>query len=215
MSVLSEVRDTLSTLRAEVAELHAELTLPLRVAFGAHFDPERAERNKRLPELDQRIAALDGGKVVGSAGAFRFEMTTPGGAVAASGLTMVAVLPTQHPLARGKTVAIKDLAEYPLVLTQAGSQDMVMDMFERAGVRPKVAHELSQVISILEFVARGNGVSVLAAFSVPEQRAGLVFRPITPRTSRRVALACLDSARLSPAAHAFWELARREPPVTG
>jgi hypothetical protein len=42
-----------------------------------------------------------------------------------------------------------------------------------------------------------------------------VFRPIRPRTSRRVAIACLDSARLSPAAHAFWELARREPPVTG
>jgi predicted acetyltransferase len=77
-------------------EMHAEVTLPLRVAFGVPFDPERAERNKRLPELDQRIAALDGGKVVGSAGAFRFEMTTPGGAVAASGLTMVAVLPTHR-----------------------------------------------------------------------------------------------------------------------
>jgi DNA-binding transcriptional LysR family regulator len=128
---------------------------------------------------------------------------------------MVAVLPVNHPLARGKTVAIKDLAEYPLVLTQAGSQDMVLGMFERAGVKPKVAHELSQVISILEFVAHGNGVSVLASLAVPEQRPGLVFRPITPRTSRRVALACLDSARLSPAAHAFWELARREPPVTG
>ena len=127
---------------------------------------------------------------------------------------MMAVLPASHPLARGKTVAIKDLAEYPLVLTQAGSQDMVMRMFERAGVRPKVAHELSQVLSILEFVSHGNGVSILAALALPEQREGLAFRPITPRTARRVALACLDSSRLSPAAHAFWDMARREAPVT-
>jgi DNA-binding transcriptional LysR family regulator len=126
---------------------------------------------------------------------------------------LVAVLPQDHPLAREKTVAVRDLARYPLVLTQAGSQDMVMRMFERAGVRPKVAHELSQVISILEFVARGNGVSVLASLAVPEHQPGLVFLPITPRTSRRVAIACLDEKRLSPAALAFWKMARSVPPA--
>jgi DNA-binding transcriptional LysR family regulator len=123
---------------------------------------------------------------------------------------LVAVLPQGHPLAREKTVAVKELAEYPLVLTQAGSQDMVLRMFERAGVRPKVAHELSQVISIFEFVARGNGVSVLASLAVPEHQPGLVFRPLTPRTARRVAFACLDEKRLSPAALAFWKMARSE-----
>lgn len=128
---------------------------------------------------------------------------------------LVAVLPEQHPLARGASVAVRELAKYPLVLTQAGSQDMVMRMFERAGVRPQVAHELSQVVSILEFVAHGSGVSVLPSLAVSGPTPGLAFRPIVPRTSRRVALACLDQARLSPAARAFWELARREPPVSG
>lgn len=125
---------------------------------------------------------------------------------------LVAVLPQGHPLAGGKTVSVRDLARYPLVLTQAGSQDMVMRMFDRAGVRPNVAHELSQVISILEFVARGNGVSVLASLAVPERRPGLVFLPLTPRISRRVALACVDEKRLSPAGQAFWKMARTEGP---
>jgi DNA-binding transcriptional LysR family regulator len=120
---------------------------------------------------------------------------------------LVAVLPKDHPLAKEKTVAVRDLAGYPLVLTQAGSQEMVMRMFERAGVVPKVAHELSQVITILEFVARGNGVSVLAALALPEQQQGLVFRPLTPRTTRRIALACIAEKRLSPAALAFWRMA--------
>jgi DNA-binding transcriptional LysR family regulator len=128
---------------------------------------------------------------------------------------LMAILPEGHPLARGKTVAVRDLAEYPLILTQAGSQDMVMRMFDRAGVRPKVAHELFQVVSILEFVAHGNGVSVLASLTVPEPRPGLAFRPITPRVARRVAIACLDAARLSPAGRAFWELARRETMTKG
>lgn len=123
---------------------------------------------------------------------------------------LVAVLRQDHPLARGATVSVRDLADYPLILTQAGSQDMVLAMFERAGLRPKIAHELFQLVSILEFVAHGNGVSVLAALSVPEPRPGLAFLPITPRVARRVAIACLDATRLSPAGRAFWELARRE-----
>lgn len=123
---------------------------------------------------------------------------------------LMAVLPEKHPLAKGPTVAVRELAAYPLVLTQAGSQDIVLQMFERAGVRPTVAHELSQVLSILEFVAGGNGVSVLAALALPEQRPGLVFRPIVPRTARRIAIACLDERRLSAAARAFWQMVRRD-----
>ena len=77
-------------------ERHEEFSGPLLTAFGIRFDPERAARSKRLPELVQRIAAFDGEKVVGSAGGFRFEMTTPGGTVAMSGLTMVGVLATHR-----------------------------------------------------------------------------------------------------------------------
>lgn len=128
---------------------------------------------------------------------------------------LMAILPQNHPLARNATVSVRELAEYPLILTQAGSQDMVMKMFERAGVRPKVAHELLQVVSILEFVAHGNGVSVLASLTVPQPRPGLAFRPIAPRVARRVAIACLDATRLSPAGRAFWELARRVGPAKG
>lgn len=125
---------------------------------------------------------------------------------------LVAVMPEDHPLARKASVSAADLAAYPLILTQAGSQDMVMAMFERAGVQPKVAHELFQIVSILEFVAHGNGLSVLASLTVPQPRPGLAFRPMAPRVARRVAIACLDATRLSPAGRAFWELARREAP---
>ena len=41
-------------------------------------------------------AAFENGSVVGSAGAFTFELTTPGGRVPAAGVTVVGVLPTHR-----------------------------------------------------------------------------------------------------------------------
>ena len=132
--------------------------------------------------------------------------------VALSADELVAVLPLHHPLAQNETVSVRELAHYPLILTRAGSQDLVMRMFEREGLRPKVAHELLQVVSILEFVTHGNGVSVIPSSTIPQKQvhSALAFRPVTPRVTRRVAIACVDSTRLSPAGKAFWELARRE-----
>lgn len=127
---------------------------------------------------------------------------------------LVAVLPASHPLAGLATIPLKELAAYPLVLTHAGSQGLISRMFARAGIQPRVTHELSQLVSLLEFVSRGQGVSILASLALPDHYKGVVYRNISPRSSRRVGLACLDERRLSPAAHAFWQLAgttRRAP----
>lgn len=78
------------------AERHADFTAPLRTSFGLRFDAERAGRMQRLEEVTHRIAAMEGDAIVGSAGGFRFTMTTPGGTVPMCGLTMVGVLPTHR-----------------------------------------------------------------------------------------------------------------------
>lgn len=78
------------------AERHAEFTAPIRTVFGGQFDAERSARMQSIPELTQRLAALDGESFVGSAGSFQLTMTTPGGSVQTAGLTMVAVLPTHR-----------------------------------------------------------------------------------------------------------------------
>jgi DNA-binding transcriptional LysR family regulator len=122
---------------------------------------------------------------------------------------LVAVIPENHPLASSVTIHIRDIARYPLVLTHAGSQGLIARMFARMGVKPKVTHELSQLMSILEFVAREQGISILASLALPEKYEGVVYRKITPQSSRRVGLACLNDQRLSPAAHALWQQVRK------
>ncbi|MDR5809234.1 LysR family transcriptional regulator [Caballeronia sp. LZ019] len=122
---------------------------------------------------------------------------------------LVAVLPSGHPLAAFETVPLKEMTTDPFILTRAGSQALVEKLFSRHGLRPKVMYELVQLMSILELVACGKGISVLAKLALPERYPGTVFRPLSPSTSRRIGLVCLNQTRLSPAAQAFWREARR------
>jgi len=84
-------------IRLVSVEQTEEFLLPIRTVFGQTGSPERTERARRLPELDTRIAAMDGARIIGSAGSFAFDFSTPGGhVVPTAGLTMVAVMPTHR-----------------------------------------------------------------------------------------------------------------------
>ncbi|SEN24857.1 GNAT family N-acetyltransferase [Actinacidiphila rubida] len=70
----------------------------LERAFGGPPEPEEERRLSRLvTEPERLIAAWDGPELVGTAGAFSFRMTVPGGASAdVPGVTMVSVQPTHR-----------------------------------------------------------------------------------------------------------------------
>lgn len=122
---------------------------------------------------------------------------------------LVAVLPAQHPLAKLETVPLEEMLGDPFILTRAGSQALVTKLFSSNGLQPKIAYELVQLMSILELVASGKGVSILAKLALPDEYKGVVFRPVTPSSSRYIGLVCLNETRLSPVARAFWQEAHR------
>jgi predicted acetyltransferase len=76
-------------------EVHDALA-PVSHFFGRRPDPERTERHLRVLEPERMHAAWDGGRAVGSAGAFSFLLTVPGARVPTAGVTMVAVAPTHR-----------------------------------------------------------------------------------------------------------------------
>jgi predicted acetyltransferase len=63
-------------------------------AFLHGFPPEAIERERITTEFDRTLAALDGQRMVGSGGAYSFQLAVPGGTVPAAGITMIAVLPS-------------------------------------------------------------------------------------------------------------------------
>lgn len=67
------------------------------LTFGLTASEEKIERVRTLLPLDRTIAAFDGGDIVGTAGAYDFTITLPGGArVPTAGVTFVSVLPTHR-----------------------------------------------------------------------------------------------------------------------
>ncbi|MBT8164531.1 MAG: GNAT family N-acetyltransferase [Acidimicrobiia bacterium] len=65
-------------------------------AFGFELKPESRDHFIKEFELERLIAAFDGDDVVGTGGAFTFDLTVPGGTVGCGGTTVIAVLPTHR-----------------------------------------------------------------------------------------------------------------------
>ncbi|EJM58563.1 LysR family transcriptional regulator [Pseudomonas sp. GM48] len=121
---------------------------------------------------------------------------------------MVALLPASHPLATYDSLSLDDLCHAPFVLTEAGSSELVSRLFSAARLTPNIRYRCSQLMSTLDVVARGDGVTVVAEGSLPHQiDSRCVKKPLSPAVSRQVGLAVLDRRQASPATLAFIKLA--------
>jgi DNA-binding transcriptional LysR family regulator len=117
-------------------------------------------------------------------------------------------------------VRAQDLAERDLILwgseTQLAAE--ARGWFESAGLELRPMMELSDHLARRRLVAAGVGVSLVPAISVasPEDRRGIVVRPLDPPLARRLALAMRpdkpDSPALSCAIEAILEIPP-DPPI--
>jgi DNA-binding transcriptional LysR family regulator len=119
----------------------------------------------------------------------------------------VAIVSMGHPLAAYEAVPISALTGLDFVLSEAGGGPVIVPILQKHGARPQVLYHFTQIVSILEFVRRGLAVSMAARLALPDAPQGVVYRPLWPAQPRTVGLACLDVARLSPLARAFWDIA--------
>lgn len=120
---------------------------------------------------------------------------------------MVAVMPANHPLARQKSVTLADLSHSPFIMTAAGSTAEVERLFASAGLRPKVKHRYSQIITVIKMVESGAGVSIASGLALSDQVMamcpGAVKKPLSPAAKRTIGLAVPSLKHASPAVHAF------------
>lgn len=124
----------------------------------------------------------------------------------------IAVLPAAHRLAEQDAVSLADLTDDPFIMTHAGSGAVINAVFRRRAFRPRIQHYFSQVVTILDMVQRGEGVSVIAQLALPAVLAkaypGIVAKPLKPQAKRSVGLAARNLAQAPPAVKAFIDIAR-------
>lgn len=127
---------------------------------------------------------------------------------------LVAVAPASAAFPAGKAITWKQLAALPVVTVKAGYgvRRGIDAAAEAAGVRLRMAHEVSLLTTAMALAARGLGVAVVPASVLagggPE---ALVARRLTrPQVERRVAVIHRQERSLSPAAQAFADLLANE-----
>jgi DNA-binding transcriptional LysR family regulator len=130
------------------------------------------------------------------------SLPAPGLVTAALGSQeMVAVVPVGHRLAGRAEVTYADLAHEPFIRSTGGCAHVFTPVARQLGVELDVAFEAREMSAVLEMVRAGLGVSILPTAGLPDLPGGIVTRPLTPKTTRRLAVAV--SASASPAARAF------------
>ncbi|MBX9649249.1 MAG: LysR family transcriptional regulator [Xanthobacteraceae bacterium] len=128
---------------------------------------------------------------------------------------MVVALPARHPLAgNGRGLTLKSLAHekfigYPRA-AGAGLYDSVIAACIVSGFNPDIAYEAPQIVSTLNLVAAGMGISVVPSSMQRLRLDAVVYRPLTgPHNPKgQLNLAVRDDA-LASSATAFLALVRK------
>ena len=204
----------LTLMRTELAALAGEITGTLSLASlpsvtGTLVAPQLRAFTERHPAVTIRL--LEGSEQEvrdwldqGAAEAGVVSLPIKGMDSAVLGeQDMVAVVPAANRLGGWAEVSYAELAKEPFIRSTGGCAEVFTPVARRAGVEFDVAFEAREMSAVLEIVRAGLGVSILPSAGLPELPDGVVVRPLTPKTVRRLGVAV--SASASAAARAFLE----------
>ncbi|MEM7225368.1 MAG: LysR substrate-binding domain-containing protein [Pseudomonadota bacterium] len=109
------------------------------------------------------------------------------------------ICPARHPLAAGGPLSLAALAEQPLVLLAQGSpfRTAVEQLFEQAGLTPRIAAEARTQRAICNMVAAGAGLAILDPGVARDHGAG-ALAVVELETSLNWALAAITPQRRAP-----------------
>jgi LysR family transcriptional regulator, hydrogen peroxide-inducible genes activator len=119
---------------------------------------------------------------------------------------LLVALPPRHPLSGKTRLTLKALSEEPFILMKTGHgfRQIVLDLFRRAGLEPKVVFESGEIETVQALVGAGMGVSLVPR--MVRKASGLAYSELAPpKPTRTLSLAWRKGAALSPAAEAMKE----------
>ncbi|MFZ5778617.1 MAG: LysR family transcriptional regulator [Pseudomonadota bacterium] len=127
---------------------------------------------------------------------------------------MAAALPARHRLTRRPHLTLQDLSEETFILYRRpdgrGLYDVIVAACAAAGFSPQVGQEAPRIVSTLNLVAAGLGITIVPASLSRLPLEGVTYRPLRGRPAIKVPLnlACRADER-SAATLGFVDLVRR------
>ena len=125
---------------------------------------------------------------------------------------LVAVLPSDHPLATRRRLRMAELADEQFVSYREGARlrELLTYAAHQAGFEPQIKLESNESERIRRLVSRGMGVAILPQSDADRSAGHLAVAALTePSLRRDITLACREGRRLSPAAAEFLQLSQQ------
>ena len=81
------------------------------------------------------------------------------------------ICPTGHPLSNRKKISFRDLADYPMLLLDSGSntRSYIDERFVKENIKPKIVMELGSIEVIKKLVQLEFGISIVPMISVQSE----------------------------------------------
>ncbi len=98
---------------------------------------------------------------------------------------LMVALPSEHPLASRRRVAVRELRDQPLVMHSARRDsvmsDVVLRLCRAAGFEPRTRHEVDETSTLVTLVAGGLGAAIVPEPVTALRLGGVVYLPLTDR----------------------------------
>lgn len=125
----------------------------------------------------------------------------------------VLVVPRDHPLARRRSVAWKELANERMIAVSrtSGNRLLIDNVMARMKHRPTAFHEVSHVATLIRLVEAGLGIGVVPSMSLhPTARQNVVGIPLVqPAAHRTLGLISRRDQGLTPLAAELYAIVRK------
>lgn len=131
---------------------------------------------------------------------------------------MALICPADSPLARRRRVGVRELAgeDFVLMSRETGVRAVLEERLGPMQERFRVAHQVTQLSSVIGMVEAGLGISLVPGLAVPRfLPPSLAVVPLVPRIDRPIGLLRRLDRPLSPAAEAFFGCVRAAFPDGG
>lgn len=120
---------------------------------------------------------------------------------------LVLIVSPNHLLANKKSVSLRELGRYPLIIRAKGSttRRIILQAFKDAGIHPSLLIEAGSSEFIKQWVSEGRGVSIIVKRTVEdEEKRGIIKTiPLLEKLYLKVAFLYLKEEKSNPAIKTF------------
>ena len=120
---------------------------------------------------------------------------------------LVLIISPNHPLVKRKTVSLKELEKYPLIIRAKGSttRRIILQAFKEVGIHPSLLIEAGSSEFIKQWVSEGKGVSIIVKRTVEDEERRKIIKtiPLLEKLYLQVAFLYLKEEKSNPAIKTF------------